>query len=142
MVGPDATTVLAEAMNSHTIDKGPGHAEANLCRDVAKRLDVATLRHSTLYTVEPCCMCSGTIYWTEIGTVVFGMTERRLADLTGDDPDNATMAMDCRTVLAAGRRDMIVRGPYSELDERIVAQHNNFWKLVYQKRFLMRYNDL
>lgn len=120
---------LAEGKNSFSVDRGPGHAEANLARDVARRFDVATLRGATLYTsVEPCSMCSGTIYWAEIGSVVFGMTEKRLAELTGDDPENPTQDLECRTIFASGRRPVDVRGPFEELEAEIVAQHAAFWK--------------
>lgn len=120
--------LLAEGKNSHSVDKGPGHAEANLARDVARRFDIETLRGATLYTsVEPCSMCAGTIYWAEIGAVVFGMTEKRLAELTGDDPENLTQDLECRVVLAAGQREITVRGPYAELEDEIVAQHAGFW---------------
>lgn len=121
--------ILAEGKNSFLIDKGPGHAEANLARDVARRFDDETLLNATLYTsVEPCSMCSGTIYWANIGCVVFGMTEKRLADLTGDDPENLTQNLECRMVLSSGQRKIEVRGPFPEIEEKIVEQHENFWK--------------
>lgn len=121
--------ILAEARNTHSIDGGPGHAEANVARDAARRYDIPTLRGATLYTaVEPCTMCAGTIYWAEIGATVFGMTEKRLAELTGDDPENPTQDLECRAVFAAGRRPVEVRGPFPELEERIAAQHRDFWK--------------
>ena len=121
-------SVLAEGMNSYKIDKGPGHAEANLARDAARAFDVATLRAATLYTsVEPCSMCSGSIYWAEIGAVVFGMTEKRLGELTGDDPENPTQDLECRTIFASGQRPVTVRGPFAELEEEIAAQHVAFW---------------
>ncbi|WP_240652483.1 nucleoside deaminase [Alexandriicola marinus] len=124
-----AGEVLAEGMNSHSIDKGPGHAEANLARTAAREFDIATLRDATLYTsVEPCSMCSGTIYWAEIGTVVFGMTERLLGEMTGDDPENPTQDLECRQIFASGRRPVDVRGPFPELEDRIVAQHRAFWR--------------
>lgn len=107
--------VLAVGKNSYSVDRGPGHAETNLARDVAKLFDVETLRGSTLYTsVEPCSMCAGTIYWAEIGTVVFGMTERRLGELTGEDPENPTQDLECRVIFDSGRRPVAVRGPYGE----------------------------
>ena len=122
-------TILAEGKNNHSVDKGPGHAEANLARDAARRFDIETLRGATLYTsVEPCSMCSGTIYWAEVGAVVFGMTEKRLAELTGDNEENLTQDLECRVVLAAGQREIEVRGPYAELEAGIVAQHADFWK--------------
>ena len=121
--------VLAVGKNSYSVDRGPGHAEANLARDAAKLFDVETLHGSTLYTsVEPCSMCAGTIYWAEIGSVVFGMTERRLGELTGDDPENPTQDLECRVIFDSGRRPVEVRGPYLELEDRIAAQHQAFWK--------------
>ena len=121
--------VLAVGKNSFSVDCGPGHAETNLARDAAKRFDVDTLRESTLYTsVEPCSMCSGTIYWAEIGAVVFGMTERRLGELTGEDPENPTQDLECRVIFESGRRSVEVRGPFPELEDKIAAQHLAFWK--------------
>lgn len=121
--------VLAEAKNNYSVDKGPGHAETNLARQAARCFDSGTLLGSTLYTsVEPCSMCSGTIYWANIGAVVFGMTEKRLGELTGDHPENLTQNLECRTVLSSGQRHIDVRGPFPELEDRIVKQHLEFWK--------------
>ena len=121
--------VLAVGKNSYSVDKGPGHAETNLARDAARLFDVETLRGSTLYTsVEPCSMCAGTIYWAEIGAVVFGMTERRLGELTGEDPENPTQDLECRVIFDSGRRPVEVRGPYKELEEKIATQHQAYWK--------------
>jgi len=120
--------VLAEGKNSHAVDKGPGHAETNLARDAARRFELDILHAATLYTsVEPCSMCSGTIYWAEIGAVVFGMTEKRLAELTGDDPENQTQDLECRVIFASGQRETTVRGPFVELEDVIAAQHAEFW---------------
>jgi len=121
--------VLAEAKNSHSVDGGPGHAEANLARLAAKKFDSDTLRGSTLYTsVEPCSMCAGTTYWAEIGAVVFGMTEHRLGEMTGDDPENPTQDLECRVIFASGRREVQVRGPFVELEEQIATQHLAYWR--------------
>ncbi len=124
-----AGEVLMEGKNSHSIDKGPGHAETNLARAAAKAFDIDTLRGATLYTsVEPCSMCAGTIYWAEIGAVVFGMTEHRLGALTGDDPENPTQDLECRVIFASGRRKVAVRGPFPELEDQIAAQHRAYWQ--------------
>lgn len=127
LVGADGELMM-EGKNEHLIDKGVGHAETNLARRAAREFSLEQLHGATLYTsVEPCCMCSGTIYWAEIRSVVFGMTEKRLAELTGDDPANATQDLECRTVFAAGAYETEVRGPYPELEARIVEQHIDFW---------------
>ena len=72
-------------------------------------------------------MCSGGAYWAGIGTVVYGLTEKRLAELTGDNPENLTMDLTCHRIFEAGQRKVRVRGPYPELEREIVAVHEGFW---------------
>ncbi|KAB7616326.1 nucleoside deaminase [Amylibacter sp. SFDW26] len=125
----EAGDVLLEGKNNFSFDRGPGHAETNLARAAARKFDVETLNKATLYTsVEPCSMCAGTIYWAEIGAVVFGMTEHRLGELTGEDPENQTQDLECRVIFNSGRRPVEVRGPFPELEEKIAAQHQAYWK--------------
>jgi tRNA(Arg) A34 adenosine deaminase TadA len=127
LVDGDGKVVL-ESENSYTTDKGPGHAETNLARKAAVTFDEKYLRECTLYTsVEPCCMCAGTAYWAGLGAVVFGMTEARLGELTGDHPENLTMDLPSRTVFDAGRRKVAVRGPFAEMEKEILEVHDGFW---------------
>ncbi len=72
-------------------------------------------------------MCAGAAYWAGIGAVVYGLTERRLAELTGDNPENLTLDLSCHQVFAAGRRPVGVRGPFPELEAEIVRDHLDFW---------------
>lgn len=128
LVGPDGETLIASG-NTYSADKGIGHAELNVARQAAKTYDPDFLARCTLYTsVEPCCMCAGGAYWAGIGAVVYGLSERRLAELTGDNPENPTMDMTCHRVFDAGRRKVRVRGPYPELEQDIVAAHDGFWR--------------
>ncbi len=121
-------TILMTMGNAYTTDKGPGHAETNLARKAAVTYDEAFLRTCTIYSAfEPCSMCAGTIYWAGIGRVVFGVTEARLLELTGDNPENPTMALSCRDVLAAGQRQVKVEGPFPELEDEIIRSHDGFW---------------
>ena len=120
--------VLVRCGNTHSVDGGPGHAEANVAREAARRFSPEFLSECTLYTAtEPCAMCTGATYWAGIGRVVFGLSEKRLAELTGDNPQNLTLDLDCRTVFAAGRRHVEVAGPCAEIEEEIVAVHRGFW---------------
>lgn len=121
-------TILMTMGNAWLQDKGPGHAESNLAREAARRHDVDFLATCTLYSAfEPCSMCAGTLYWAGIGRLVFGVTEARLAELTGDNPENLTMSLPCRQVLAAGQRKVIVEGPFPDLEEEIIRSHDGFW---------------
>lgn len=49
------------------------HAEILVLTAGFNALGAKYLPQATLYvTVEPCLMCSGALYWSQIGTVVFG----------------------------------------------------------------------
>ncbi len=121
-------TVIAEGHNRFATDGGPGHAETNLARHAARTFPADMLASCVLYTsVEPCCMCAGTIYWANIGAVVYGMSERRLRDITQGHPQNLTQDLPCAVVFAAGQRKIDVRGPFDEVSEEIAAAHQAFW---------------
>ena len=127
LVGPKGEVLLSSG-NTYARDRGAGHAEANVARAAARQYDPTFLERCTLVTsVEPCCMCAGACYWAGIGTVVYGLSERRLAELTGDSPENPTLDLSCRQVFAAGRRQVAIRGPFPELEEEIVKDHKGFW---------------
>jgi tRNA(Arg) A34 adenosine deaminase TadA len=127
LVGPDGE-ILVTAGNTYASDRGVGHAESNVARAAAIGHEPIFLEACTLVTsVEPCCMCAAASYWAGIGTVVYGMGEDRLAELTGDNPENRTLNLSCRTVFAAGRRDVAVRGPFPELEREIADGHRDFW---------------
>jgi tRNA(Arg) A34 adenosine deaminase TadA len=103
-----------------------GHAETNLVRLAWTRLGPAVLGAYSLYTsCEPCAMCSGAIYWSGIGRVVYAMTEGQLAAVTGSSPENPTMSLPSRVVLSSGRREIPVLGP--ALAEEATAVHDGFW---------------
>ena len=127
LVGPD-DEILLQSGNTFKKDKGVGHAEANVARAASRLFEAEFLASCTLYSsVEPCCMCAGTCYWAGIGTVVYGMTEKSLAALTGDNPENLTLDLSCEQVFAAGKATVNTRGPYSELEEEVAEGHRDFW---------------
>ena len=127
LVGPEGDVLLSSG-NTYTRDRGIGHAETNVARAAAQQYDPAFLERCTLVTsVEPCCMCAGACYWAGIGTVVYGLSEKRLAELAGDNPENLTLDLSCHQVFAAGRRHVAIRGPFPELEDEIVNDHKDFW---------------
>lgn len=127
LVNPDGEVVI-RCGNTFGQDKGIGHAELNVAREAVLRYEPEYLEKCILVTsVEPCSMCAGSVYWAGIGTLVYGLSEKRLAELTGDSPENLTMDLTCRKVLAAGQRKVEVRGPYPIIEAEIVAAHEGFW---------------
>ena len=128
LVGPDGDVLLSSG-NTYAQDRGVGHAELNVACAAARQYEPDFLARCTLVTsVEPCCMCAGACYWAGIGTVVYGLSERRLAELTGNDPQNPTLNLACQTVFASGPRRVATRGPFPELEDEIVADHRAFWR--------------
>jgi tRNA(Arg) A34 adenosine deaminase TadA len=70
-------------------------------------------------------MCSGAIYWTGIGRVVYALSEAALLELTGDHSENPTFSLPCREVFARGQRHIDVIGPL--LEDEAVMPHRGFW---------------
>ena len=124
LVAPDGETVLLEQRNVDSVN----HAEAVLARDAARQFAPDVLWGCTLYTtVEPCAMCAGTQYWAHIGQLVYGMSEQRLLQLTGNHAENPTLDLPCRELFARGQKAMMVWGPVLEVEEEIAALHRRFW---------------
>lgn len=100
--------LLFEAENTIFTDSDPtAHAETNLVRLAAKQLDRVALAQCTLYTsTEPCIMCSGAIYWANIGGVVYGCPETGLAQYTSGE-----FLTPCREIFAKGLPKVTVIGP-------------------------------
>jgi tRNA(Arg) A34 adenosine deaminase TadA len=125
LVGPDQETVLLEQGNVNAVN----HAEAVLARTADLNFPPEYLWGCTLYTtVEPCAMCAATLYWANIGRLVYGMEESRLLAFTGDHPENPTLDLPCRTLFAHGQKAIAVIGPVPEVEAEIAALHQDFWK--------------
>ena len=106
-----------------------GHAETTLASRASHAYSRDFLWTCTLYTTaEPCAMCAGAIYWANIGRVVYGMTEKRLLELTGSDEQNPTFDLPCREVFARGQKDIQVVGPIPAVEEEAAEVHQGYWK--------------
>lgn len=54
------------------------HAEMQAITAATNYLGGKYLRNCTLYvTLEPCVMCAGALYWSQISTIVFGATDEK-----------------------------------------------------------------
>ena len=125
LVAPDGETVLMKQGNLSTI----AHAETELSRQAFAQYDPNYLWNCTLVTTfEPCCMCSGNIYWANIGNVVYGVPETTLKKLTGANKNNPTMDLPCRDVFKAGQKPIQVAGPFPELEDELIAPHKDLYK--------------
>jgi len=126
LVDPDGE-VLVEVENGYLPDRDmTAHAERLLATQASKTLDASLLARCTIYSsAEPCAMCAGAIYWAGIGRVVFALSERRLREITGNHRENPTLDLPCRTVFAAGQRQVEVIGPL--IEDEAAALHAGAW---------------
>ncbi|HUL61224.1 MAG TPA: deaminase [Anaeromyxobacteraceae bacterium] len=126
LAGP-AGEVLAERENGYLPDRDlTAHAERLLASQVSRSYSPSFLASCTLYSsAEPCAMCAAAAYWAGIGRVVYGLSERRLKEITGAHPENPTLDLPCRAVFAAGQRAVEVVGPL--LEDEAAKVHDGAW---------------
>lgn len=66
--------IIAKAYNlTNTLLDITAHAEIQVIKQASSYLKSKYLNQCTLYvTLEPCIMCAGALYWSQINKVVFG----------------------------------------------------------------------
>lgn len=129
LIDKDGNILLECGNLEKTLGVATAHAELKICEMASKEYDKEFLKTTTLITTaEPCSMCSGAIYWTGIGKVVYGISEQDLKKLTGDDVRNLTMSLNCRKVLNSGQRKIEVVGPINDVKDEVEKLHKKFWK--------------
>lgn len=66
--------IIARAHNeTEKLNDTTAHAEMIAITSAASYLGAKYLQNCTLYvTLEPCVMCAGAVYWSQIGRVVYG----------------------------------------------------------------------
>ncbi|HUD33900.1 MAG TPA: nucleoside deaminase [Variovorax sp.] len=122
--------VIAEAYNA-TAENGDctSHAEMGAIRALAaRRPSREELAGATLYSsAEPCVMCAGAIFWSNIGRVVFGIDAERLRVFRGERQDQRDAELSCRDVFAASPHPIECIGP--ALIEEASIPHEGAWKV-------------
>ncbi|MBN1314782.1 MAG: nucleoside deaminase [Anaerolineales bacterium] len=118
--------ILLTAENTVVTEKDcTGHAETNLVRQATRTYDHDFLATCSLYSsTEPCAMCAGAIFWSNIRRVVFGLSEESLITLAGGI-NEGTLYLPCRELFARGQKPITVVGPV--LEEEAKKVHEGFW---------------
>ncbi len=123
--------ILMEQGNEFTEGGSAYHAETLLLLKAARKYSPEFLAECTLYSnFEPCCMCTGALYWTNVGRLVFGATEKDLLKFTGDNSENPTFSLSSREVVARGQKSIVIEGPADDEDlvAAICRDHMDFWR--------------
>lgn len=128
LAAPDGE-VLLEAGNTVVTERdATGHAELNLVRLASARFDHDTLATATLVTsTEPCPMCSGAIFWSGIGRVVFALGDDAFYALVREEmTEPEILLIHADVVLGQGNRPVEVIGPVHEVEA--IEPHRGFWR--------------
>jgi tRNA(Arg) A34 adenosine deaminase TadA len=118
--------VLLDVENS-VVSRGDStaHAELNLLQQAASRYDSAVLANCTVYaSTEPCPMCSGAIFWSNIQRVVYGLPAVKLYDLVGWSSEEV-LNLSCQEIFEHGNKQIEVIGPV--LEDEALSVHIGFW---------------
>jgi len=126
----DGNILLEQENEVVTEHNDCGHAETALLIRASKKYSREFLSTCTLYTtIEPCAMCTGALYWANVGRLVYSLSEEMLLELTGSNPENPTFSLPSREVIDRGQKEIEVVGPIDdkELSARIIQDHIGFW---------------
>ena len=118
--------ILLESENTVVTENDiTGHAECNLIRLASKEYDSNYLAKCTIYSsAEPCPMCCGAIYWSNVKKVVYGLSETKLYSLINIESEEI-LNIPCREILNKGAKIIEVIGPI--LENEGVKVHEGFW---------------
>ena len=124
----EGNILLRQGNEEITLHDATAHAERVLASRASRLYSKDFLWTCTLYTTfEPCCMCTGAIYWANIGRIVYAVTEEDLLSMTGSDEKNPTFNISSRHIIASGQKPIEIIGPFPELRKAVVAVQSGFW---------------
>jgi tRNA(Arg) A34 adenosine deaminase TadA len=120
--------VLAEACcNTSETGDCTGHAEINAVRKVSPHISREVLATATLYSsVEPCVMCAGAIFWSNIRRVVYGIDGDTLREFRAGRYVQLDGTVSCHDVFAASPHRIECIGP--ALVDDASKPHVGYWK--------------
>jgi tRNA(Arg) A34 adenosine deaminase TadA len=123
-----AGEVLAEAHNNNAATGDcTAHAEVNALRIASPKHGRDVMAGATMYASgEPCVMCAGAIFWSNIRRVVFGIDAVSLRQFRATQAAAGDLEMSCREVFRASPHAIEVIGP--EMADEAAEPHRQFWK--------------
>lgn len=123
--------ILMEQGNEEVTRGGDctAHAETLLMRRASQVYDKDAMFELTMYSAaDSCAMCTGAMYWGNLGRMVYICPESALLEMTGADMRNPTLSLPSVVVIAAGQKPMEILGPFPELVPDFAALHQGYWK--------------
>lgn len=119
----DKGNILMEDENTQVTENDiTGHPELKIAKRAAAKYDKEFLRKCTMYnSAEPCTMCTGAIYWSGIGRIVFGISKKRLNELNKDNIGSINYSI--HELLENSGQDITVLGPMENMKNEVEDPH-------------------
>ena len=114
-------TILMEDENTQVTENDiTGHPELKIAQRAAAKYDEDFLSKCTMYnSAEPCTMCTGAIYWSGIGRIVYGISKERLNEIKNDGVGSIRYSI--HELLENSGKNIKVVGPMTEMVDEVEA---------------------
>lgn len=124
LVDEDGNIIMKDQNTEVTENDISGHPELKIAVRAAKEYDEEFLKKCTMYnSAEPCTMCTGAIYWSNIGRIVFGISKERLNEIKDDDAGSIYYSI--HELLNNSGKDFEIIGPMDDMKEEVEKPHKN-----------------
>lgn len=120
LVDAEGNILMEDENTQITNNDITGHPELKIAQRAAAKYNVDFLRTCTMYnSAEPCTMCTGAIYWSGIGRIVFGISKKRLNELKKDG--SGSIHYSIHELLGKSGKKFEVVGPMESMQEEVEA---------------------
>lgn len=115
--------IIMEDKNTVVSDNDiTAHPELKIAKRAAAKYDKDFLSKCSMYnSAEPCTMCTGAIYRSGIGRIVFGISKKRLHEIKKDG--EGSIRYSIHELLTNSDKDFEVVGPMSDMKEKVEKPH-------------------
>ena len=104
------------------------HAEMELVRKLCDVVPMDDRPTCTLYTsTEPCVMCAGAIYWSNVGRIVYGATAHQLEKQLSGPGGFDVPLQKLYNMGSPGMHPIEIVGPIMEKEALVVHNESNCW---------------
>ena len=116
----NANNIIEEAENTVLTSKDQiAHCEVNLIHQISGKYDDHFLQSCILYaSTEPCPMCTGAIFWSGIGKIVYALSKEGYHEIAGTTNPSHIFNISSKDLLIHGGRRVEVFGPVLEQEAK------------------------
>lgn len=125
LVDSDGNIIMEDQNTEVTENDITGHPELKIARRAASEYDKEFLEKCTMYnSAESCTMCTGSIYWSGIGRIVFGISKKRLNELKCEE--EGSIYYSIHELVDNSGKDIEIIGPMKSMKEDVERPHKDY----------------